>query len=316
MSKEGKAKLFITTAVPPDLRAAFAERFEIVDHASVAGWPQTPASGINVALTTGMRGFDVATLDALPDVKLIASQGAGIDKLDLREAQRRGIAVCHTPDELAQDVAECAIALAYAIMRRIAEADRFVRAGRWPKERIAPSVRVAGKSMGVVGLGRIGRNIAALAQAIGMEVRYFAHRPQPDAPFPFVPDLLDLAEQSDVLAIASPGGEATRHLIGKAVLEKLGPKGFVVNISRGSVIDEAALLDALEQGTIAGAALDVFASEPNIDPRFMKLENVVLQPHSSSITHETRAAMINRLLRDVEAFLGGKPFYNAAAPKP
>jgi hydroxypyruvate reductase len=315
MSKQGKAKVFLVAQVPPDLRAAFAERFEIVDRANVAGWPQTTAPGIPVALTTGMHGFDSAVLDALPDVKLIASQGAGVDKLDLKEAHRRGIVVCHTPDELAQDVAECAIALTYAIMRKIAEADRFVRAGRWPKERMAPSMRVAGKKMGVVGLGRIGRNIARLAHAIGMDVSYFSHRPQPGAAHPFVPDLVDLAAQSDVLAIASPGGEDTRNLVGKAVLEKLGPKGFIVNISRGSVIDEAALLDALEQGTIAGAALDVFASEPNIDPRFLELENVVLQPHSSSITHETRAAMIGRLMSDVEAFLSGKPFYDAAAPK-
>jgi lactate dehydrogenase-like 2-hydroxyacid dehydrogenase len=145
-----------------------------------------------------------------------------------------------------------------------------------------------------------------------MHVKYSGPRPA-QLPYLFVTDLHELAAQSDVLVLSCPGGEATRHLIGRAVLERLGSKGFLINVSRGSVVDEAALIEALQNGVIAGAALDVYASEPNLDARFLALENVVLQPHSTSITHETRAAMIARLLGDLDAFLHGRPFYDAAA---
>jgi lactate dehydrogenase-like 2-hydroxyacid dehydrogenase len=311
MNANSKPKALVVTALPPDLRAAFAARCELADAA--ADWPRTPAPGFAIALTTSMRGMDAAMLAALPDLKLVLCQGAGIDRLDLAEAHRRGVAVCHTPDELTEDVAEAAIALTFAIMRRVAEADRFVRAGRWPKERIAPSTRVAGKTMGIVGLGRIGREIARRAEALGMTVLYFGRRAQGDVPYRFVPSLHELAEQADVLVLSCPGGEATRNLVDTAVLARLGPKGYLINISRGSVVDEPALIEALTNGTIAGAGLDVFATEPAIDPRFAALENVVLEPHSSSITHETRKAIVDRLLRDLDAFLNGQPYYDAAA---
>jgi lactate dehydrogenase-like 2-hydroxyacid dehydrogenase len=260
-----------------------------------------------------MHGVNAAQMDNLPDLKLIACNGAGLERIDLAEAKRRGIAVCHTPDELAEDVADCAIALTYAIMRRVVEADRFVRVGRWAKERIAPSRRLAGKTVGIVGLGRIGRLVARRAEAIGMRVLYLGRTPKADVSYPYVADLLELAEQADVLILSCPGGEATRNLVGQAVLERLGRDGYLVNVSRGSVVDEPALIAALQDGTIAGAALDVFASEPSIDPRFLALDNVVLQPHSASITHETRAAMLARLLGDIESFIEGRPFHNAAA---
>jgi lactate dehydrogenase-like 2-hydroxyacid dehydrogenase len=198
-------------------------------------------------------------------------------------------------------VADGAIALTYAIMRRFVEADRFVRAGRWSKERMAPSRRLAGKTVGIVGLGKIGRVVAQRAQAIGMHVLYSGPKAKPAMPYPFVANILELAERSDVLILSCPGGEATRHLVGQAVLERLGPDGYLVNVARGSVVDEAALIAAAGE-KIAGAAPDVFASEPSLDPRFLALDNVVLQPHSASINyHETRAAMLARLLGDIEA---------------
>ena len=313
MTRNNGPKLFVITAIPPDLRSALAERYEVTDRQSVGSWPRTPARGFEGAVTTSMHGMDRATLEALPDLKIVICNGAGLDRIDLVEAGRRRIAVCHTPDELAEDVGDAAIALTYAIMRRVAEADRFVRAGRWPKERIAPSRRVGGKTIGIVGLGRIGSHIAKRAQGIGMKVVYTGRSPRADAPYPFVASILDLAEQADVLVLSCPGNEATRNLVNKAVLERLGPSGFLVNISRGSVVDEAALIEALKKGTIAGAALDVFANEPNIDSEFMMMENVVLQPHSTSITYETRAAMIDRLLGDLDAFLHGRVFHDAAA---
>ena len=307
-----RPKAFVMSTIPPDLRSALSERCVLIERGSVPGWPSQPLRGVRIAATTSMAGVDAASLDGLPDLEIVICNGAGLDRIDLAAARSRKVAVCHTPDELADDVGEAVIALTYAVMRRVAEADRFVRSGRWSGERMTPSTRVFGKTMGIVGLGRIGRRAAMLAEGIGMKVLYHGRHWQQEVPYPFVSDLRDLAAQSDVLVLSCPAGEETRNLVGHAVLERLGPKGYLVNVSRGSVVDEQALLAALSAGTIAGAALDVFASEPNIDPRWKDLDNVVLQPHSTSITHETRAAMISRLTRDLDAFLQGKPFHDAA----
>ena len=307
-----RPKAFVLTTIPPDLRAALAVRCDLMDSSAEPGWPLKPAEGFRVAATTAMAGLDAATMDALPGLQLVISNGAGTDRLDLVGARNRKVAICNTPDELADDVGEAVMALTYGVLRRVAEADRFVRAGRWTKERMAPSTRVFGKTMGIVGLGRIGRRAAMLAHGAGMNVLYHGRRPKADVSYTFVPNLLDLAEQSDVLVLSCPPGKETDKLVGKAVLERLGKDGYLINVSRGSVVDEAALLEALEKRTIAGAGLDVFANEPNIDARFMALDNVVVQPHSTSITHETRTAMIARLMRDLDAFLGGQPFHDAA----
>jgi hydroxypyruvate reductase len=304
-------KLFLAAIVPPDIRTALSARYPVTERG--ATWPGVPAPGFTVAATTSMAGFDKAMFDGLPDLKIVICNGAGLDRIDLKEAAKRGIAVCNTPDELAEDVADAAIALTYAIMRRVVESDRFVRSGRWMKERMAPSRRVGGKTMGVVGLGKIGRRIAQRATGIGMNVMYLSRRAYPDVPHTPVNDILTLAERVDVLVLSCPGGAETHHLVNHAVLEKLGKTGYLINISRGSVVDEEALIAALQAGTIAGAALDVFAREPEIDPRFAAMENVILQPHSTSITHETRQAMVDRLLGDLDAFLTGRSFHNAAA---
>ncbi len=293
----------LLTVVPPDLRAALAKRCAIVTTDAVTGWPAAPARGIRIAVTTSMHGIDHATLDALPDLDIVICNGAGLDRIDLADARRRNIAICNTPDELADDVGEAAIALTYATMRRVAEADRFVRAGRWTKERMPPSTRVAGKVMGIVGFGKIGRRAARLAEGIGMRIMYHGPRAQPDVPYPYAADLNALAQAADVLVISCPGGEGTRHIVNAAVLERLGPNGYLINVSRGSTVDEAALIDALRDGKIAGAGLDVFATEPSLDPRLLAFDNVVLQPHSASITHETRVAMISRLMRELDAYL-------------
>lgn len=314
MQKQTPRILAIST-IPPDLKAAIGKKYGITDYGTLGGavGKPVPAPGYDIAVTMGVFGIDAPTFAALPDLKLVACNGAGLEKIDLAEARKRGVAVCHTPDELAEDVADGAIGLTYAVMRRIVGYDRFVREGRWLKERPAPTTRLAGKTMGVVGLGRIGAHIAKRAQAIGMQVKYTGPREKAGAGIPFIGDVAKLAEESDVLVLACPGGEATRHLVNRNVIEKLGANGYLVNVSRGSVVEENALLDALEQKTIAGAALDVFATEPNVDPRFLALDNVVLQPHNASITHETRAAMVARLMGDIDAFLTGRPFYNAAS---
>lgn len=296
--------------IPPDLRAALDARFELVafDRSATRPW-----TGFDIAVTTGIVGAGVREFDACPDLRLVVSQGIGLETIDLVEARRRGIAVAHTPDEIAEDVGDAAIAMIYAVLRGTLRADAFVRQGRWGKERIASSRRIGGKTVGIVGLGRIGRHVADRAQAVGMRVLYHT-RSRKDAPYEWVADVVTLAARSDVLVLACPGGEETRHLVDRAVLDALGPDGVLVNVARGSVVDEPALLDALETGRLYGAALDVFATEPTIDPRFLGLDNVVLSPHSASITRETRAAIIARIIGDIDAFHEGRPFFDAAAP--
>ena len=178
---------------------------------------------------------------------------------------------------------------------------------------MAPSTRLHGKRAGVVGLGRIGEAVARRAAGIGMEVSYTGPRSKPGLPYAFVPTVQELAERSDVLILTCPGGETTHHLVDADILSRLGPGGFLVNIARGTVVHEAALLEALEGNRIGGAGLDVFAAEPGLDPRFLPLGNVALAPHYASLTHETRAAMIGRVLGDIAAFRAGAPFHDAAA---
>jgi lactate dehydrogenase-like 2-hydroxyacid dehydrogenase len=309
MTESTQPRAVCIATVPADLRALLAQRCSLGE--LPAAWPGEPLRGVSVAATTSMHGIDAARLDALPDLRIVICNGAGLDRIDLAAARARNVAICNTPDELADDVGEAVIAMTYGIMRRVAEADRFVRAGRWRAERIAASRRVAGKTMGIVGLGRIGRRTATLAQGIGMTVIYTGRGPHRDAPWRFEPDLVSLAEQADVLALTCAATEETRHLVGARVLQALGPEGYLINVARGFVVDEAALIAALESGGIAGAALDVFAAEPALDPRFLAMANVVLSPHSASITHETRAAMLDRLARDLDGFLAGRPFHDA-----
>lgn len=301
----GNATVLVVTTIPKDLRDALSADFELRDHRPGADgrWPAAP--GITVALTTSMAGADAALLDALPDLKLIACQGVGLDKIDLTAAEARGVAVAHTPDVLTEDTADFAIALIYATARNIVRADRFVRDGRWASERMIPSRRVAGKTVGIVGLGRIGATVARKAAGLGLTVLYSGPRPKPDAAYPFVAGVTELAARSDFLVLTCPGGPATSGLVDESVLAALGPDGFLINIARGSVVDEPALIAALEAGTIAGAGLDVFAVEPGFDQAFLRFDTVVLQPHYASITVETRRAIIARLHGAISGVLRG-----------
>lgn len=302
--------VLVVTPVPKDLRDALSADYALRDHARGADGAWPPAPGIRVALTTSMAGADAALMDALPDLALIACQGVGLDKIDLDAAKARGIAVAHTPDVLTQDTADFAIALIYAVSRNVVRADRFMRAGRWASERMIPSRRVSGKSCGIVGLGRIGETVARQAAGIGLTVRYSGPRPKPGAPYPFVADVAELARQSDYLVLTCPGGPATQHLVDARVLEALGPDGILINISRGSVVDEAALVAALQEGRIAGAGLDVFAVEPQFDQALLAFENVVLQPHYASITFETRKAIIGMLRAAIAKAFDSSTFRN------
>lgn len=300
-----KGTILVVTPVPKDLRDALAASYALQDHkrAEDGSWP--PAPGIAVALTTSMAGADAALMDALPDLKLIACQGAGLDTIDLAAAEARGIAVANTPDVVTEDTADFGIALIYAAARNVVRADRFVRDGRWGGERMALSHRVAGKTVGIVGLGQIGSRLARKATGLEMTVLYTGPRAKPDAPYEYVAEVADLAARVDFLVLTCPGGPATEKLVDTRVLAALGPAGFLINISRGSVVDEPALIAALEAGSIAGAGLDVFAVEPKFDRAFLKFDNVVLQPHYATLTHETRKAIIGLLQDAVAGVLGG-----------
>ena len=295
--------VLVIGTIPPELHAALAARYALVADAPDLAEPGRFA----VAVTTSMAGADAALFDRLSGLKLLACNGAGLERIDMDAAARRGVVVRNTPDAVTEDTAEAAVALVFAVLRRTAEADRFVRAGRWGAERMAPSRRVAGKRAGIVGLGRIGALIAQRLEALGLQIAYTGPREKPGTPWPYVTDIGDLASRSDMLILSCPGGDATRHIVNTEVLRRLGRDGVLINVSRGSVVDEAALLAALHDGAIGGAGLDVFAQEPGLDPRVLAFDNVVLQPHYAAVTRETRAEMTRVLLDAVHRFYGTPP---------
>lgn len=295
--------------LPADLAGALAERYAVADGTALrkATPPGPPRPGIRIAVTTSMHGFDAALMDALPDLGLIACQGVGIDRIDVAAAAARGVAISHTPNIMTEDVADFAIGLLHAVARRIVAADRFVRDGRWGPERMPTSMSLHGRSAGIIGLGRIGRAIARRAAAAGMTVAWHGPRDKPGIPYPRHADAGSLAEASDILFLSCPGGPSTERIVDAEVLRRLGPDGIVINVARGSVVDEPALLDALEQGRLYGAGLDVFAREPALDPRFLALDNVVLAPHCASITDEVRRRLIACIVEDIDGFRAGRP---------
>lgn len=265
-------------------------------------------------VTSANGGADAALLAALPRLRVVSSFGVGLDRIDVQAAARRGIPVGYTPDVLNDCVADMAFALVLAAGRRIAEADRFLRAGRWEAKEVFPLGRQAsGARLGIVGLGRIGRTIAKRASGFDMEVRYHNRSPVADVAWQHEPSLHALARWADFLVVITAGGAGTRHLIDAGVLDALGPQGFLVNVARGSVVDEAALVRALQEKRIAGAGLDVFEDEPRVPAALRALDNVVLVPHIASATEQTREAMARRVLDNLAAFFAGRPLVSAVA---
>jgi len=266
-----------------------------------------------VGLATSARfGASAALIAALPDLKVISSFGVGLDTLDLEAARARGVAVGYTPDVLNDCVADTAFALLMDVARNTSAADRFVRRGDWKKGQFPLATQVSHKRLGILGMGRIGRVIARRSSGFDMEVRYHNRRPLQDVDYGYAATLKELAEWADFLVIASAGGAETRGLVSAEVLQALGPKGYLINISRGTVVDEAALVDALVHRRIAGAGLDVFEREPHVPEALLALDNVVLLPHVASNTHETRAAMAQRVEDNLAAFFAGQPLVSAA----
>jgi len=297
MPTDEKPALLVIGLVPEELRRGLAGHFVLVDH--VIEGPKAVSAAdaprdTRAVVTRPVLGAPPEIMD-LPDLELIISFGVGTDKLDLAKAERLGITVANTPDELTEDVADFAIGLLYTAQRRIAESDRFVRAGKWASGRPGAARRVSSRAVGIIGMGKIGRRIAEKANALGMTVRYHGRSAKPDVPG-YVDSAVELARQSDVLILATAASPETHHIVDAAVIDALGSQGIIVNIARGSVIDEDAMIGALQERRILGAALDVFENEPNIDPRFLDLDNVVLSPHAASATEETRAAMVETLV--------------------
>ncbi|MEO5701763.1 MAG: 2-hydroxyacid dehydrogenase [Casimicrobiaceae bacterium] len=229
-------------------------------------------------------------LDALPALEIISVFGVGYDGVPVDYCRERGLKVTNTPDVLTDDVADVAVALILMTGRGFVRLNRFVHAGTWTQRGPELTTRLGGKTVGILGLGRIGKAIAERVRAMGMEVAYTGRKPQ-DVPYRYVPDVKTLAEESDFFVVACPGGPATKNLVDADVLAALGAEGTIVNIARGSIIDEPAMVDALKRGTIRGAGLDVFADEPKIPAALMQMDNVVLLPHVGSATRETRQAM-------------------------
>ena len=263
--------------------------------------------------TTGVAGIDGALAARLPQLEIVAVHGVGVDAVDFDALAPRGIAVTNTPDVLTEDVADLAVALLLAASRRLPQLDRYVRAGEWEaKTPLRPSRSLRGKVAGILGLGRIGRAVATRLSGFGMEIRYF-QRSTADSPYTRSESLLALAAESDYLVVCAPGGAATRAMIDGAVLEALGPDGTLVNIARGSLLDEEALIAALGDGRLGGAALDVFADEPRVPAALRALDNVVLAPHVGSFTVETRTAMGRLALANLEAHFAGQPLLTPVA---
>ncbi|MGE4430315.1 MAG: 2-hydroxyacid dehydrogenase [Sphingobium sp.] len=262
-------------------------------------------------VTNGHVGCPDALLTGLPGLKIVAIHGVGFDKVNRPLAREKGISVTTTPNVLNEDVADLAIGLIISLLRSIAPADAFVRAGTWEQAEYPLANKVTGRRFGIVGLGSIGAEIARRLTAFG-PVAYTGTAPK-QVPYDYHPDALSLARASDVLIVACPSNAATHHLIDEAILDALGPQGYVVNIARGAVIDEAALITALDQRRIAGAALDVFEHEPHVPEALWASPHVLLTPHIASATEETRRDMADMVLANLDAMLAGAPPPHALA---
>lgn len=253
-------------------------------------------------VSSARYGADAATIAALPQLRVISIFGVGLDAVDLEAARARGIAVGYTPGVLNDCVADTAMLLLLDAARGGSASDRFVRRGDWLKGQFPLTTSVSHKRLGILGLGRIGRAIARRAAGFDMEIRYHNRRPLTDVPYGYVPSLLELALWADFLVVASAGGAQSRGMVSAEILDALGPEGFLVNIARGTVVDEPALVEALVKKRIAGAGLDVYEDEPNVPPALLTLDNVVLLPHVASATRETRQAMADLVLDNLASF--------------
>ena len=305
-------KVLIYSRFPKAQMIRFGERFELLDTAGKRpdeAYSAEQLAGIRAVLTAGGTPFSGETMDLLPKLAAIVCYGTGYDGVDLAAAEKRGIAVGHSPGANAASVADIAVTLMLATTRRLLSADDYVRSGSWsglkPSPMMRPQAGMLGRKVGVYGMGEIGRKIAARVAGFETDVGYFS-RSRHDVPYRYFPTLGELAEWCSVLMIAVRAGEDTNHAVDADILRKIGKDGYVVNISRGSVIDQTALIAALTDGTIAGAGLDVYAREPHAPDALTALSNVVLSPHIGGHTLESHVAMQDCVIANLEAYFAGK----------
>ena len=268
---------------------------------------------VRAIATDAFTGASAELMRGLPNLQLIANFGVGYDTVDLEFARTRGIAITNTPEVLNDDVADLALALMLAVSRRLPQADRFVRTGRWHNAAFPLTRKLTGKRLGILGLGRIGKAVAKRARAFDMDIGYHGRNAQPAQPFHYFDSLLELATWADFLVVLIPDTQATRGLVDRQVLAGLGTKGILINVARGAIVDEAALVEALETNALGGAGLDVFTLEPHVPEGLLALDNVVLQPHVGSATTDTRQAMAMLVVGNLRAFFRGEPLLTPAA---
>jgi lactate dehydrogenase-like 2-hydroxyacid dehydrogenase len=304
-----KPNILAVKGIHPFYMEALKSQFEVHVNTNV----DDPAAFASLApritgfAASGESKVPGSLISQMPNLKVISVFGVGYDGVDVAAAAKQGVGVSHTPDVLSDDVADLAMGLLLATSRGIARADQHVRQGQWPKAGMSLATKVTGARLGIVGLGRIGKAIAKRAGAFDMSIAYTARSEKKDSGFTFYASVVDLARNVDFLVVITPGGEGTKHLINAQVLEALGSKGFLINVARGSVVDEEALVNALQKGTIAGAGLDVFANEPNVPEALWSMPQVVLTPHIASATVETRHAMANLAFENMKAGVAGAP---------
>lgn len=305
--------LLQTFAMPETTEKALAERFVVHQlHIAKDRDRLIAEVGGSIRAIAGI-GVPRDLMSRLPALEIIANFGVGYDAIDIPLAAERQIMVTNTPDVLSDAVAELAIGLMISFARRLPQADRFVRDGRWADSSLPVYRELSGSTVGIVGLGRIGREIASRAQAMKMRVVYHGRREQPRQPYLYYADLVAMARDVDWLVAITSGGKDTAGLVSRDVLEALGPDGVFVNVARGSVVDEDAMIELLASGKLGGAALDVFANEPDVPEALRNLDNVVLSPHQGSATRETRDAMGALVVANLDAHFAGKPLLTRVA---
>jgi hydroxypyruvate reductase len=310
-----KPRLLSNGRLPPGLLARLAADYALTtlgEQADPAAHLAEHGAAYEGLVTSAAVGADAALLARLPQLKVISSFGVGLDKIDLAAARARGVAVGYTPDVLNDCVADTAWGLLIDVARGFSAADRYVRRGLWPQGPYPLGRQVSGARLGIVGMGRIGRSIAQRSTGFEMQVRYHTRTPVAKLPWAHEPSLIELARWADFLVLITAGGAGTRHLVDAAVLDALGPAGYLINVSRGSVVDEAALVSALCERRIAGAGLDVFEHEPHVPAALMALDNVVLLPHVASATQQTRQAMADLVYDNLQAFFAEGRLVSAA----
>lgn len=310
-----KPDLLQLSPASPSLDAALAERFTVhrlFDQADPDAYVAAHGDKVRAVVTGGHIGIDPGLAARLPALEVVSIFGVGFDKVDLDAMRARGVRVSNTPDVLTDDVADLAVGLVIATLRKMAQGDQIVRAGAWPTTPLGLGAKMTGRKYGILGFGRIGQGIGKRLEGFDGIVGY-TNRSKLDVPQQSFPTVRDLAAWADVLIVAASASAETRNVIDAQVLDALGPKGFLINVARGSLVDEPALLDALESGRIAGAGLDVFADEPNVPERFYALQNVILTPHIASATGETRQAMADLVLANLDAHFAGQPMPTALA---